>query len=48
VAGVPEITDLATELLHRQPDIRMVDSDHFMLFRIPETIADLILEPLPA
>jgi hypothetical protein len=27
-------------------DVRLVDSDHFVLWRQPEVIADVVLEPL--
>jgi hypothetical protein len=41
------ITDLTDGTLQGPPDIRIIDSDHFMPFRNPDTVAELILEPLP-
>jgi len=45
--AVQEITDLTADTIQGQPDIRIIDSDHFIPFRNPDVVADLILEPLP-
>lgn len=39
----PEIQSWATSHLD---DVRLVDSDHFIIWRKPEVIADVVLEPL--
>ena len=43
---IREIADLTSDTLHARPDIRVIDSDHFIPFRIPNVVAELILEPL--
>jgi pimeloyl-ACP methyl ester carboxylesterase len=45
--AVREITNLTIDTFHTRPDIRIIDSDHFIPFRNPDVVADLILEPLP-
>lgn len=45
--AVQDITDLTTDMLRTRPDIRIIDSDHFIPLRNPDVVADLILEPLP-
>ena len=44
---IREVTDLTADTLHGRPDIRVIDCDHFLPFRTPDVIAELILEPLP-
>lgn len=43
---VRQITGIATDELQGPLDIRLIDSDHFLPFRMPEVVADVILEPL--
>lgn len=38
---------MSSRALHREPDIRIIEGDHFLPFRSPEVIAALILEPPP-
>ncbi len=45
--AVKEATDLTEGVLHAAPDIRIIDCDHFIIFRRPDVVTDLILEPLP-
>jgi hypothetical protein len=44
---VRQITHMASAELQGPLDIRILDSDHFLPFRMPEVVADVILEPLP-
>jgi hypothetical protein len=41
--GGPEMRSWA---ISHFDDVRLVDSDHFILWRKPEVIADVVLEPL--
>jgi pimeloyl-ACP methyl ester carboxylesterase len=45
--AVAEATGVTEEVLHVAPDIRIIDCDHFIIFRHPDVVRDLILEPLP-
>jgi pimeloyl-ACP methyl ester carboxylesterase len=44
--AVKEATEVTEGVLHGAPDIRIIDCDHFIIFRKPGVVADLILEPL--
>jgi pimeloyl-ACP methyl ester carboxylesterase len=44
---VQEIANLLADKVPDQADVRIIDSDHFIPFRQPDAVADVILEPLP-
>lgn len=40
------IAEFSRPITGRAADVRMVDSDHFVPFRLPELVAEILLEPV--